>query len=78
MRSIDVKELKKAMVEADLDSYTELSSATDIDQSTISSIVSGGRKPSYDTIAKFADALRLKYDEIGRIFFANSYASPQE
>lgn len=77
MRYIDIKELRKNMIEADMDSYTELANATGIDKSTISSIVKGEQKPSYDTLCKLIDALHINYDEIGRIFFANTLAREQ-
>ena len=71
MRGINAKEFKKAMIEANIDSYTELSDITGIDKTTISSILKGERNPSYDTLVKFIDALHLTYEEIGIIFFYN-------
>lgn len=70
MRNVDVKALKKAMIEVDLDSNTKLSAATKIDKCTLTALVNGTRKPSYDTVIKLADALHLSYEEIGSIFFA--------
>lgn len=71
MRNIDSKEFKKAMVEANIDSYLQLEEATGLNRSTLSNIVKGEQNPSYDTMAVLVDALHLTYEEIGRIFFAN-------
>ena len=74
MRSIDSKELKKAMINVDLDSFVKLEEETGIHKSTLSDIVKNERKPSYESISVLADALHLSYAEIGRIFFANELA----
>ena len=78
MRNVDTKEFKKAMIEADINSFTELSDVTRVDKTTISDVANNVRKPSYDTIQALADGMHLKYDEIGRIFFANNLASMQK
>lgn len=75
MRNVDTKEFKKAMIEVGIDTFSELSAITKVDKTTISDIANNARKPSYDTIQALADGLHLKYDEIGRIFFANDLAS---
>lgn len=77
MRNINAKEFKKAMVEADIDSYLQLEEATGLNRSTLSSIVKGEQKPSYETMATLADALHITYEEIGRIFFTNELADMQ-
>ena len=77
MRSIDSKELKKAMINVDLDSFVKLEEETGIHKSTLSDIVKNERKPSYESISVLADALHLSYAEIGRIFFANELAETQ-
>lgn len=74
MRSVDAKEFKKAMIEADIESYLQLEAVTGINRSTLSGIVKGEQKPSYDTMIALADGMHLKYDEIGRIFFAKELA----
>ena len=74
MRNIDSKEFKKAMVEANLDSYLQLEESTGLNRTTLSNIVKGEQKPSYDTIVVLADSLHLTYEEIGRIFFTNELA----
>lgn len=74
MRNIDSKEFKKAMVEANIDSYLQLEESTGLNRTTLSNIVKGEQKPSYDTIVVLADSLHLTYEEIGRIFFTNELA----
>lgn len=70
MRNIDVKMFKKAMIDADFDNYIQLEERTGVNRSTLTNILKGEQKPSYDTIEKLADAFHLRYDEIGAIFFA--------
>lgn len=71
MRYVDSKALKKAMVEVGIDSYIQLEEASGVYRSTLSSIVKGEQKPSYDTVVALTDTLHLRYDEIGSIFYAN-------
>lgn len=69
MRNVNSKAFKKAMIDADCDTYGKLSVVTGINRNTLSDYVSGEQKPSYDSIARMADALNLTYEEIGAIFF---------
>ena len=70
MRNIDSKALKKAMIDADFESLVQLEEGTQINKITLSNVIKGDQKPSYETIARLSDAFHLTYDEIGRIFFA--------
>lgn len=78
MRTFDTKEFKKAMIDADMDSFVELEASTKINRNTLSSYAKGEQKPSYDSIAALADALHLTYEELGRIFFYNELAQEQK
>lgn len=69
MRRINTKELKKAMIDADYTTLTALSSASEIDMTSLSLITRGERIPSWDTMVALSDALHLTYEGIGRIFF---------
>ena len=69
MREIDTKEFKKAMIDADCDTYGQLSDKTGINRMTLSDYASGAQNPSYDSIAKLADVMNLTYEQIGSIFF---------
>ena len=74
MRNIDSKAFKKAMIDADYESLVQLEDGTQINKITLSNIIKGDQKPSYDSIAKLADAFHLTYEEIGRIFFYSDLA----
>lgn len=69
MREIDTKKFKKAMIDADCDTYGQLSDKTGINRTTLSDYASGAQNPSYDSISKLADAMNLTYEQIGSIFF---------
>lgn len=71
MRSVDMKEFRKAMIDADYNTFGELEEKSGIDKSTISCVINGGRFPSYESISKLSDSLHLTYADIGRIFFYN-------
>ena len=77
MRKVDTKEFKKAMLEGNCDTFIALASASGVDQATLSCIARGERKPSWDSIVAITDALHLRYEEIGRIFFCNEVADMQ-
>jgi transcriptional regulator with XRE-family HTH domain len=68
-RSVNPKEFRRAMIEADYDTFVSLSAASGIDQASLSCIARGERKPSWETIAAISEALHLTYDAIGRVFF---------
>lgn len=78
MRTVDSKAFKKAMIDADCDTYGQLSERTGINRMALSDYVSGEQRPSYDSVAKMADALCLNYEEIGRIFYAVPLAESKE
>ena len=69
MRKIDSKAFKKAMIDADCDTYDKLYKRTGINRNALSDYVMGNQKPSYDSMVKLADELNLTYEEIGTIFF---------
>lgn len=66
----DIKELKKAMVDADLDSIQKLSDASGVNRNTVGDVVSGRIQPSTDVMRKLASALKLPSERAGLIFFA--------
>lgn len=70
MRNVDSKAFRKAMIDADCDTYGELSERTGINRNALGDYASGKQRPSYDSVEKLADALYLSYEEIGRIFYA--------
>lgn len=74
MRNVNSKSFKKAMIDANYDSFMQLGKDAEIDNITLSNICNNKQKPSYDTIVKLADALHLSYVEIGEIFFCQELA----
>lgn len=77
MRRVNTKEFRKAMIDADCDTFIQLEAATGIDKSSLASLAKGERKPSWESIASITEALHLTYDGIGRIFFSNENTSMQ-
>ena len=78
MRNVNSKEFRKAMIDADCNSFGDLELLTGIDRTSLSNYAKGATKPSYESISKIADAFHLKYEEIGMIFFYNELAEVEE
>ena len=74
MRFVDTKAFKKAMIDADCESFVQLEEKSGVDKITLSNIANNKQKPSYDTMAKLADTLHLSFVEIGEIFFYQELA----
>ena len=74
MRSVDSKAFKKAMIDANCESFVQLEKESGVDKITLSNIANNKQKPSYDSIVKLADALHLSYVEIGELFFYQELA----
>lgn len=70
MYHVDVKELKKAMIDAGLDSIAQLSEKTHINRNTLSDILNEKSYPSSDVMNRLAVALNLPPEKCGSIFFA--------
>ena len=66
----DVKELKKLMVERNIDTITELSTVTGVGRDTLSKVLAGKVNPSFEVMAKIASSLEMAPETAGRIFFA--------
>lgn len=75
MYFIDVKEFKKAMIDADLDSIQKLAEKSGVDRNTISFLINGKTLPSTEVMRKLATALELPSERAGRIFFATKLTS---
>ena len=69
VREVNTKEFKKAMLEADYETFVTLAAASGVDQASLSCIARGERKPSWETIVSISEALHLTYEGIGRVFF---------
>ena len=68
--TVDVQELRKAMIDADINTIIALSEASGVDRNTIGAILNKGASPSASVIEKIASALSLSGEAIGRIFFS--------
>ena len=72
--SVDVKELRKAMADAELNTAVSLAEASGVDRNTIGLILNEKIKPSAPVIEKISGALSLNGEGIGRIFFSQKLA----
>ena len=71
---VDIKELRIAMVDANLNTITALADASGVDRNTIGAILGDKTKPSAQVIERLAVALSLSGEDIGRIFFSQKLA----
>lgn len=67
---VDVVELKKIMVEQELDKIVDLSAASTVDRNTLSKVINGETKPSTTVIEKLMWALHIPPERAGAIFFS--------
>lgn len=65
-------ELKKIMVEQNLDKIVDLSAASTVDRNTLSKIISGDIKPSTTVIEKLMSTLHIPPERAGTIFFSQN------
>ena len=69
---VNVVELKKIMVEQNLDKIVDLSAASTVDRNTLSKIISGDIKPSTTVIEKLMSTLHISPEKAGTIFFSQN------
>lgn len=69
-RCVNIKLLKKLMIDKNLNTIGELSELSGVNRNTLSDIVNDGYLPSGDTMIKLADALDMNPEIAGSIFFA--------
>ena len=67
---VDVKELKKIMIDQDVNTIAELSDKTGVNRNTLSDVLSGKSYPSADTMVKLTEGLNMDGSIAGKIFFA--------
>lgn len=65
-------ELKKIMVEQNLDKIIDLSAASTVDRNTLSKVISGDIKPSTTVIEKLMTTLHIPPERAGSIFFSSN------
>ena len=78
MYHVDVKELKKAMIDAGIDTIQDLSDKSGINRNTLSDILKEKIYPSSDVMVRLANTLSLPTEKCGAIFFATELTEMQE
>lgn len=67
----DVSELKKLMIDKDIDTINELSERTGINRNTLGAIFNGKEQPSAQVMKKLIAVFGLDSNKAGEIFFKN-------
>ncbi len=73
---VDVVELKKIMVEQNLDKIIDLSTASTVDRNTLSKVINEEVKPSTTVIEKLMSTLHIPPEKAGSIFFSLNLRNP--
>ena len=74
MFSVDTKELRKAMIDAGINTTSELSEKSGVNRNTLGDILNEKIFPSSDVMSRIAEALKLSGEDAGRIFFSRKLA----
>ena len=74
MYEVDTKELRIAMINADISTIEALATATGINRNTLSSVINGDSYPSSNVMCALVNALNLPGDKAGSIFFKKKLA----
>lgn len=78
MYHVDIKELKKAMIDVGIDTIVELSNRSNVNRNTLGDIFNGKSYPSSDVMIRLAKTLELSSEQCGSIFFAQELAEMQD
>ena len=76
MYEVNIAELKKRMIDANLERVINLSARSGVDRNTLSKILNAEIKPSTSVIEKLMMALAISPDDAGKIFFAADLRNP--
>lgn len=68
--NVNVKELKKIMVDKDIYKIKDLSRVSGVDRNTLGKILSGEQRPSSTAMYAIVGALNIAPDVAGEIFFS--------
>ena len=74
MHEVDTKELKKRMIDCNINTIEEFSRETGINRNTLSDVVNGKSRPSSYVMSEIVNVLKLTPEDAGKIFFANKLA----
>lgn len=66
---VDVKELRKIMIDKGINTIGELAELSGVDRNTLSLILRELALPSANVIAKLVEALDIPAERVGAIFF---------
>lgn len=69
---VDTIELKKIMIEQNLEKIIDLSVASTVDRNTLSKVINGEAKPSTTVIEKLMSTLHISPERAGSIFFSQT------
>jgi len=69
MYTINIKELKKKMIDLDISTVQKLSEHTNIGRNTLSCILNQKKYPTINVINKLISGLNLTPEEASNIFF---------
>ena len=67
---VNIVELKKIMVEQNLDKIIELSAASGVNRNTLSQILNDSVRPSTSVIERLMLVLHIPPERVGAIFFS--------
>lgn len=69
MYTTDTIELRKLMIDAGINTVTELAEKSGINRKTLGSVLNGAEKPTSAVMEKLVFFFNLQPEEAGRIFF---------
>lgn len=69
-RFCDVKELKKILVDRNIDTTTQFAAVSGVNRNTLADILNEKAQPSADVMIRICDALDIEPEKAGSIFFA--------
>lgn len=71
---VDVKELRKAMIEKDFNTIEDLSVASGVNRNTLADVINGKSFPSSSVMVRVGNALGFNDFQMGKIFFRSKLA----
>ena len=71
---VDIKLLRKSMIDNGIITIEELSEATGVNRNTLADVVNGRSYPSSKVMVALKTALKLSQEEAGSIFFKEKLA----
>ncbi len=70
MYVVDVKKIKKLMVDHEIETVEALSDRTGVNRNTLADVLNGKSYPSSMVMTKIGEALNIAAEDMGGIFFA--------